>query len=76
MTDLDPRNDESRPSLTSGAVAEERPDVSSQNTIYEMADAIIGGNDIGLYRPSGLPINWKKMQEYWLKCEMTFSMTF
>ena len=48
VTDLDPRNDENRPSLNSGAAAEERQDVSSQNTIDEMANAITGGNDIGL----------------------------
>jgi len=34
VTGLDLRNDENRPSLTSGAVAEERQDVSSRNTIY------------------------------------------
>jgi len=45
---LDLRNDENRSSLTSGAVAEERQDVSSKNTIDEMADAITGSNDISL----------------------------
>jgi len=40
VTDLDLRNDENRPSLTSTAVAEERQDVSSQNAIDEMTDAI------------------------------------
>jgi len=50
VTDLDLRNDENRPSLTTNAVvAEERQDVSSKNTIDEMADAITGGNDIGLW---------------------------
>jgi len=48
VTDLDQRNDENRPSSTSSAVAEERQDVSSKNTIDEMAEAITGGNDIGL----------------------------
>jgi len=47
VTDLDLRNDESRPSLTSGAVAEERQEVSSQITIDEMADTITGGNNLG-----------------------------
>jgi len=36
------------PSLTSSAVAEERQDVSSKNTIDEMADAVSEGNDIDL----------------------------
>jgi len=55
VTDLDLRNDEKRPTLTSSAVAEERHDVKSKidvkskNTIDEMADAITGGNDIGLW---------------------------
>jgi len=40
VTDLDLRNDENRPSLTSSAVAEERQDLSSKNAIDEMADAI------------------------------------
>jgi len=35
VTDLDLRNDENRPSLTSGAVAEERQEVSSKSTIDE-----------------------------------------
>ena len=48
VTDLDLRNDENRPSLTSGAVAEERQEVSSKSTIDEVAGAITGGNDIGL----------------------------
>jgi len=48
VTDLDLRNDENRPSLTSGVVAEERQEVSSKSTIGEMTDAITGGNDIGL----------------------------
>jgi len=47
QTDL--RNDENTPSLTSSAAAEERQDVSSKDKIYEMADAITGGNDIGLW---------------------------
>jgi len=47
LTDLDLRNDENRRGLTNGAIAEERQ-VSSKSTIDEMADVIIGGNDIGL----------------------------
>ena len=54
MTDLDLRNDENTPSLTSRAVLEERQDVSSKNTIDEMADFITGGNDIGLW-PASIP---------------------
>jgi len=49
VTDLELRNEENRPSLTSSAVVEERQDVSAKNTIYEMADAITGGNAIGLW---------------------------
>ena len=52
VTDLDLRNHENRPSLTSSAVAEERQDVSARNTIDEMADAITGGNDVGLWPPN------------------------
>jgi len=48
VTDLDLRNDENRPSSTSGAAAEERQEVSSKNTMDEMSEAITGGNDIGL----------------------------
>ena len=59
MADLDLRNDEYRSSLTSSAVAEERQDVSSKNTMNEMADAITGGNDIGS-GPSDQPIYRKK----------------
>ena len=44
MTYLDLRNDENGPSLTSSAVAEEHQNVSSKNTVDEMADAINGGN--------------------------------
>ena len=66
MTDSDLRNDESRSSLTSSAVTEERQDVSSKNTTDEVANAITRGNDIGL---SALwPANIAgKMREYWLK---------
>jgi len=49
VTDLDLRNDENRPSFISSAVEEERQDVSSKNTIDEMADTITEGNDIGLW---------------------------
>ena len=68
MTGLDLRNDENGHSSTSSAVAKERQDVSSKNTIDEMADAITGGNDIGLWAllPANIP---EKMREYWLKYE-------
>ena len=71
VTALDLRNDENRPSSTSSAVAEERQDVSSKNTIDRMADAITGGNDIGLWAlcPANIP---EKMREYWLKYETDF----
>jgi len=49
VTDLDLRNVENRPSLTSSAVAGKRQDVSSKNTVDEMAATITGGNDIGLW---------------------------
>ena len=48
MTDLDLRNDQNRRSLTSGAVADERQEVSSKSTIHEIDDVMTGGNDIGL----------------------------
>jgi len=48
VADLDLRNDENN-LVTSSAVAEERRDVSSKNTINEMDDAITGGNDISLW---------------------------
>ena len=68
MTDVDLRNDNNRPSLTRSAVAEERQDVSSKNTVDEMADAITGGNDIGLWAlwPAIIP---EKMREFRLKYE-------
>jgi len=47
VANLDLRNDENRPSLTSSAVAEERQQVLSKNTIDELSDAITGVNDIG-----------------------------
>jgi len=49
LSDLDVRNDKNRPSLTSDAVAEERQAVLSRNTIDELADAITGDKDIGLW---------------------------
>jgi len=49
LTDLDLRNDDNRPSLTSGAAAEERQEVVSKNTTNELSDAIIGGSDVGLW---------------------------
>ena len=48
VTELDLCNDENRPSLTSGALAEERQDVSSKGTVDKMADVITGSNQIGL----------------------------
>ena len=68
VTDFDVRNDENRPSLTSSAVAEERQEISSKNTIDELADASTGGKDIGL-RSSSIP---EKMRENWLKNEKLF----
>ena len=68
MTDSDLRNDESRSSLTSSAVTEERQDVSSKNTIDEMTDAIIVGNTIDFW--ALWPANTSaKVREYWLKYE-------
>jgi len=59
VTDLDLRNHENTSSLTSGAAAEERQEVSSKNAIDDMADAITGGNDIGLWAlwPANIPEN-------------------
>jgi len=65
VTDLDQRNDENRPSLTSGAAAEERQEVSSKDTIDEMADTISAGKDIRLWS-SNIP---EEMQKFWLKNE-------
>jgi len=65
VKDLDLRNDKNRRSLISSAVAEERQEISSKSTIDEIADAITGGNDIGLLSASR-PIP-EDMQEYWLK---------
>ena len=48
VTNLDLRYDDNRHSLTSGAAAEECQDVSSKCTIDAMADAVTGGNSIGL----------------------------
>ena len=57
MTDLDLRNDENRSRLTSSAVAEECQEVSQKSKIDEMANAITGGNDIGLWAlwPANIP---------------------
>ena len=60
VTDLDARNDDNRPSLTNGAAAEERQEAPSKNTIDELADAITGGKDIGLWS-SSIP---EKIREY------------
>jgi len=62
VADLHLCNDENRPSLTSGAVAEERQEVSSKNTIDETADTSAVGNDIGLWS-ANIP---EEMQKYWL----------
>jgi len=68
VTDLDVRNDDDRPGLTSGAVAEEGREVSSENTIDELVDAITGGKDIGFWS-SNIP---EKMRGYWLKKQKLF----
>ena len=68
VTDLNPRNDDNRPSLTSSAAAEERQEVSSKNTTDELSDAITGGKDTGLWS-SNIP---EKIREYWLKNEKLF----
>jgi len=68
VTDLDLRNNENRPRLTSSAVAVERQGELSRNTIDKMADAITGSNDIGFCRdkrahgPSGQTIYRKKYE--------------
>ena len=61
-------NNDNRPSLTSGAAAEERQEVSSKNPMDELPDAITGDNDIGLLA-STIP---EKMREHWLKNEKLF----
>ena len=68
VTDLDVRNDDNRPSLTSGAAAEEGHEVSSKDTIDELSYGISGGKDIGLWSA----IVRQRMREYWLKIEMLF----
>ena len=68
VTDLDVRNNDNRPSLISGSAADERQEVSSENTIDEFSDAITGGKDIGLWS-SNTP---EKLREYWLKNEKLF----
>ena len=67
VTDLDLSNDENRPSLTSNAVGEERQDASSKDTIDEIADAITGGNDVGLWAlwPANMPEKCGKLVEIW-----------
>jgi len=68
VTDLDLRNDENERSLTSSAVAEKHQDVSPKKTMDEVADAITGCNDVGLWAvwPANMPEN---MRKYWLKYE-------
>jgi len=65
VTDLDLSNDENRPSLTSNAVGEDRQDTSSKDTIDEIADAIAGGNDVGLWAlwPANMPEKCGKLVE-------------
>jgi len=68
-TDLDPRNDDNRPTLTSGAAAVERQKVSSKNTIDELSDAITGDKDIDLWS-SNIPeksgnIGWTTKSYFW-----------
>jgi len=72
FTDLDVGNDDNTPSLSSGAVAEERQEVSLKNTIDGLSDTITGGRDIGLWS-SNIP---EKMWEYWLKNEKLFKVIF
>ena len=64
VTDLDVRNDDNRPSLTSGS-AKECQEVSSRNTTDELSDAFTGGKAIGLWS-SNIP---ETMQEYCVKNE-------
>jgi len=68
-TDLDLRNDDNRPSLIGGATAEERPEVSSKNTIDELSDAITRCKDISPWS-SNIP---EKKREHWLNNEKLFS---
>ena len=58
VTDLYLRNDENKPSLTSGATAEERQEVSSKNTTDELSDSFTGSKDM----VSGHPIYRKKFR--------------
>jgi len=67
VTDWDVRNDENRPSLTSGAAAGERQAVSSKNTTDELSDAITGGKDIGLviqHAGKSGNIGWKRKSNF------------
>ena len=62
MTDLDVRNDDSRPSLTSGAAAEERQDVSSINTMSCLTlslEAKISASGHPIYRKKCVNIGCK-----------------
>jgi len=63
VIDLDLHNDENRLTLTSSAVAEERQDVSSKNTIDEMANAITAGNDSDLWAlwPANIPEKYRNI---------------
>ena len=58
VTDLDPCNDENRPSLTNSAVTEERQDVSSKNTMRWLTLSLEA--TISVSGPSGQPIYRKK----------------
>jgi len=68
FTDVHVRTDENRPSLTTNAVAEERQEVSSKNTIDELSDGITGVNDVRFWS-SNLP---EEMRECWLKTKGYF----
>jgi len=70
VTDLNLRNDDNRPSLTSNVAAEERQRESLKNTIDEMADTITASSDISLWSVN-IP---EEMQKYWLK-NGRFSLT-
>jgi len=68
LLQVDVHNDENRPSLISGAAAEEHRQVSSKHTADELADAVTGGKDIGLWS-FNMP---EKMREYLLKNQKLF----
>ena len=67
VTNLDVRDDNNRPNLNSGA-AEEREEVSLENTIDELSNAITGGKDIvsghPIYRKKCGNIGWKTKSHF------------